>query len=74
MPINTFIRWENVMDILTHYAENNSFMETFKHTANNEKVNLCMQNEFIRYLFFSHNCCITRSIHHIYCVWLMFVS
>ncbi|KAL4132470.1 hypothetical protein QTP88_009613 [Uroleucon formosanum] len=48
MSINTFIRWENVMDILTHYGENNSFMETFKHTANNEKVNLCMQNKFIR--------------------------
>ncbi|XP_015369170.1 PREDICTED: uncharacterized protein LOC107165455 [Diuraphis noxia] len=48
MSVNTFIRWENVMDILTHYAENNSFMETFKHTANNEKVNLCMQNDFIR--------------------------
>jgi len=47
MAVNTFIRWENVMDILTHYAENNSFMETFKHTANNEKVKLCMQNEFI---------------------------
>lgn len=52
MPVNTFIRWDNVMDILTHYAENNSFMETFKHTANNEKVNLCMQNEFIRYSIF----------------------
>jgi len=52
MPVNTFIRWENVMDILTHYGVNNSFMETFKLTANNEKVNLCMQNEFIRYTFF----------------------
>lgn len=48
MPVNTFIRWENLMDILTHYSVNNSFMETFKHTANNEKINLCMQNEFIR--------------------------
>lgn len=73
MPMNTFIRWENVMDILTHYGVNNSFMETFKHTAHNEKVNLCMQNEFIRYSFF-YNCCIARSIHHIYCVWLMSVS
>ncbi|CAH1725534.1 SET and MYND domain-containing protein 4-like [Aphis gossypii] len=48
MPVNTFIRWENLMDVLTHYSVNNSFMETFKHTANNEKINLCMQNEFIR--------------------------
>lgn len=74
MPINTFIRWENVMDILTHYGENNSFMETFKHTANNEKVNLCMQNEFIRYLFCFHKCCITTTIHHIYCVRSISVS
>jgi len=50
MPVNTFIRWENLMDVLTHYSVNNSFMETFKHTANNEKINLCMQNEFIRYI------------------------
>lgn len=51
MPVNTFIRWDYVMDILTHYSVNKSFMEAFKHTPNNEKVKLCMQNEFIRYIF-----------------------
>lgn len=43
-----FVQWEHLMDILTHYSVKNSFIDTFKHTANNEKVNLCMQNEFIR--------------------------
>ncbi|XP_060860952.1 SET and MYND domain-containing protein 4-like isoform X1 [Metopolophium dirhodum] len=48
MSVNTFIRWDYVMDILTHYGVTKSFMEAFKHTPNNEKVKLCMQNEFIR--------------------------
>jgi len=46
-----FVRWENVLDILTDYSVNNNFMETFKYTPNNEKITLCMQNEFIRYIF-----------------------
>lgn len=44
-----FVQWDNLTDILTHYSTNNSFMETFKHTVNSEKISLCMQNDFIRY-------------------------
>lgn len=44
-----FVQWDQLMDILTHYSLNNNFMETFNHAANNEKVTVCMQNEFIRF-------------------------
>lgn len=43
-----FVPWESLMDILTHYSVKNNYIETFKHTVNNEKVSICMKNEFIR--------------------------
>lgn len=43
-----FVQWDGLMDIITRFSITNGFMETFKNTANNEKVTLCMQNDFIR--------------------------
>lgn len=48
-----FVQWDGLMDVITRFSVNNGFLETFKHTANNEKVNLCVQSDFIRYIFIS---------------------
>lgn len=45
-----FSQWDGLMDVLTDFSIKSGFMETFKNTANNEKVALCTQSDFIRYL------------------------
>ncbi|XP_050422098.1 SET and MYND domain-containing protein 4-like [Adelges cooleyi] len=43
-----FVKWDELMDIITDYSVQNKLLEKFCDTAHDKKVNFCMSNTFIR--------------------------
>lgn len=46
--------WERMMDIITQHSTNSNFLDVFNRAASNEKVAVCLLDDFARCLFYNY--------------------